>query len=147
MATTLTDPLVNYRYRVEIDGMESMGFSKVTELSNETEVFTYKEGGLNSISHKLPNGSSTSNITLEHGLALDDTLYEWRESVINGDLDDALKSGSIKIYSESGSSTIWYFDGAWPCKLNVSGLDAGNGDVVVESVELVIERLERYSDG
>lgn len=146
MATTSSDPLVNYRYKVEIDGMETLGFSKVSEISNETEIFTYKEGGLNSVAHKLPNGSSTSNIVLEHGLGLDDTLYEWREAVINGDLDDALKSGSIKIYSEGEASTIWYFDGAWPCKLTTSSLEANGGEVVIESVELVVERLERYSD-
>ena len=146
MASTTTDPLINYRYKVEIDGMETLGFSKVSEISDETEVFTYKEGGLNSFTHKLPNGTTCTNITLEHGLSLDDTLYKWREAVISGDIDEALKSGTIKIYSENNASTIWEFHGAWPSKLTISGLDASAGEVVVESVELVVERLERYSE-
>ncbi len=144
MESSKLDPFINYRFRVELDGMEMMGFSKVSELSNETDVETYKEGGINGREHKLPNGSTYSNITLEKGLSLDNTLYEWREDVLKGDMTKALKSGSIKVYTKGQVTSIWYFHGAWPSKLNVSGFDAtGSGDVLVESVELVIERFER----
>ena len=143
-----SDPFINYRYRVELEGMELMGFSKVSELSNETDLFTYKEGGLNNHEHKLPNTTSYSNIVLEHGLSLDNTLYEWREKVISGNMEEALKNGSIKVYSQNNLTSIWYFYGAWPSKLNISALDAsagGSGEVLLESVELVVERFERYT--
>jgi phage tail-like protein len=143
-----TDPFVNYRYRVELEGIEMMGFSKITELSNDTNTFSYKEGGLNNYEHKLPNGTTYSNITLEHGLSLDNTLYEWREKVISGNMEEALKNGSIKVYSQNNLTSIWYFYGAWPSKLSISGLDAsagGSGEVLLESVELVIERFERHT--
>ena len=145
---TQSDPFINYRYRVELEGMEMMGFSKVSELSNETDIFTYKEGGLNNHEHKLPNTTSYSNIILEHGLSLDNTLYEWREKVISGNMEEALKNGSIKVYSQNNLTSIWYFYGAWPSKLNISGLDAsagGSGEILLESVELVVERFERYT--
>jgi len=142
------DPFVNYRYRVEIDGIEVMGFSSVSELSNETKTFSYKEGGLNNYEHKLPNGTSYSNITLEHGLSLDNTLYDWREKVISGNMEEALKNGTIKVYSQNNLTSTWYFYGAWPSKMSISSLDAsagGSGSILLESVELVIERFERYS--
>ncbi len=148
MADKSTDPFINYRYRVELEGMEMMGFSKVSELANETDIFTYKEGGLNNREHKLPNATSYSNIVLEHGLSLDNTLYEWREQVINGNMEEALKNGSIKVYSQNNLTSIWYFYGAWPSKLNISGLDAsagGSGEVLLESIELVVERFERHT--
>ncbi len=147
-ASNQNDPFINYRYRVELEGMEMMGFSKVSELANETDVFTYKEGGLNNHDHKLPNATSYSNIVLEHGLSLDSTLYEWREQVINGNMEEALRNGSIKVYSQNNLTSIWYFYGAWPSKLNISGLDAsagGSGEVLLESVELVVERFERHT--
>ena len=138
------DPFINYNYKVEIDGIITMGFSKVSVLSNETEVFPYKEGGLNSKVHKLPSQTSYENITLEHGLSLDNTLSLWREHVLKGNMSDAFKNGSIKVYSQNLLKSTWYFYGAWPSKLTVSELDAsGNGAVVVESVELVIESFER----
>ena len=144
-ADLLSDPFINYRYRIEIEGMEMMGFSKVSEFSNETEIKTFKEGGLNNHVHKLTDGTSYANITFEHGLSLDNTLYEWRQEVINGNMLEALRSGSIKLYAQNHLTSIWNFHGAWPSKLVVSGLDAGTtgNDVIIESVELVIERFER----
>jgi len=145
---SVSDPFVNYRYRVEIEGIEVMGFSSVSELSNETKTFSYKEGGLNNYEHKLPNGTSYDNITLEHGLSLDNTLYEWREKVIAGNMEEALKNGSIKVYSQNNLTSVWYFYGAWPSKLSISSMNAsagGSGAVLLESVELVVERFERHS--
>ena len=144
-SSTTSDPFVNYRYRIEIDGLETMGFSKISELSNETETMPYSEGGLNNRIHKLPMTTSYGNITLEHGLSLDDTLYDWRQEVLDGKMVDALRSGSIKVYAQNNLTSIWHFYGAWPSKLVVSGLDASarNGEVIVESVELVVERFER----
>jgi phage tail-like protein len=147
MSNIIQDPLLNYRFRIEIEGegMESMGFSKMSELSNETKTTPYKEGGLNNRTYYLPEHTEYSTITLEHGLSLDQSLYDWRQDVIDGNMLDALKDGLIKIYREDGEYDIWEFHGAWPSKLVVSGFDAtGSGDILVESIELVIERFERY---
>ena len=148
MADNNYDPFINFRYVVEIDGIKSMGFSKISELSNETSVFKYKEGGMNSSEHKLPQTTEYSNIVLEHGLSLDNTLYEWRQNVIDGHIDDALKNGYIEVYTKNSLSSIWYFYGAWPSKMTISSLDAsasGSGEVIVESVELVVDRFERFN--
>jgi len=144
-ADLLSDPFINYRYRIEIEGMEMMGFSKVSELSNETKEEEYKEGGLNNRLHKFNDGTKYENITFSHGLSLDNTLYEWRQLVINGHMVEAMKSGAIKVYAQNHLTSIWHFHGAWPRKLTVSGLDAGrnSNEVIIESVELVIERFER----
>lgn len=142
-----TDPFVNFRYVVEIDGIQSMGFSKVSEISNETSVISYREGGLNNFEHKLPDSTTFSNITLEHGLSLNQTLYEWRQDVIDGNFEEAMKDGTIEVYNQNTLASIWYFYAAWPSKLVVSSLDAsasGSGEVLIESVELVVESFERY---
>jgi len=138
------DPFVNYRFRVEIKGLESLGFSKMSQLENETEVETYNEGGVNDYAHKFPSSTSYSNITLEHGLGVDDLIYDWREKVISGDVMGALKSGTIKLYKNNEVVDMWHFQGAWPVKLTISELDANSsGDVLIESVELSIENFER----
>ena len=139
-----TDPLINYRFHVEIEGLETLGFSKMSGLENVTEIETYLEGGVNGYAHKFPSSTSYTNITLEHGLGLDDLIYDWRDKVIAGNMLEALKSGTIRLYNNDEVIDMWYFQGAWPVKLAIAELDSrGSGDVLIESVELSIERFER----
>ncbi|MEA3354630.1 MAG: phage tail protein [Campylobacterota bacterium] len=138
---------VNYKYKIEIKGIESMAFSEMSELSNETDVFPYKEGGRNGYVHKFPEHTEYTNIELKHGMGLDDDIYKWRNQVISGELDAAKRNGTIKLYNNEGedeTDCVWSFYNAWPSKLSVSSLDAkSNGEVIIESVELVVERFER----
>src|SRR5450631_7703 len=41
------DPLLGFRFAVEIEGLVTAGFSDVTGLHGEIEVLPYREGGLN----------------------------------------------------------------------------------------------------
>lgn len=143
MKNTKNGSVLNYRYRIEIDGIELLGFQEMSELANETEVYEYKEGGLNAYTHKFPTQTSYSNLELKHGLGTDYTLYEWRQQVLDGQMDKAKKNGVIKLYGRNGVSKVWSFSGAWPAKLEIGSFDATASDVVIESIELVIERFER----
>ena len=141
---SITDPFINYRFHIEIEGLELLGFSKMSQLENQTEIETYIEGGVNDYTHKFPSSTSYSNITLEHGFGVDDLIYDWREKVIEGNMLEALKSGTIKLYSGNEILDMWNFQGAWPVKVSIGELDAGStGGVLIESVELSIERFER----
>jgi len=142
-AEMLSDPFINYRFRIEIEGIEMMGFSKMSELANETSLEEYREGGVNNYVHKLPNSTSYKNIILEHGIGVDNTIYNWRQDVIDGNLSEALRSGTIKVYGQNFMRSIWHFHGAWPVSLEIGELDAGDDKVLIEKVELVIERFER----
>ena len=50
-----TQPLLSYRYRVEIMGLIVAGFSEVSGLEQEIEIEEYKEGGMDFV-HKFPSG-------------------------------------------------------------------------------------------
>lgn len=140
----MKDPFVNYRFHIEIEGLEALGFSKMSQLENETKIEEYFEGGVNDYSHKFPSTTSYTNITLEHGIGLDDLIYNWRKKVVEGDMLKAQKIGIIRLYNNGKISDMWYFEGAWPVKLTIAELDANNnGAVLIESVELTIERFER----
>ena len=144
MSDEYPDPFINYRFRIEIKGLELLAFSKMSQLENETEIEKYNEGGVNDYTHKFPGTTSYSNITLEHGLGIDDLIYDWREKVISGDVMSAMKNGTIKLYKENEVIDMWHFQGAWPVKLTIAELDANSsGDVLIESVELSIESFER----
>jgi len=139
---------LNYQYIIEIDGIESLGFKEMSEFSNETEAYRYAEGGLNGYVHKFPEHTEFSNIELKRGVGIDDTLYDWRQQVIDGEMDQAKRNGTIKFYNfdKDGNeiSKVWAFYNAWPSRLEISAFDAtGNGEVIIESVSLVVERFER----
>ena len=139
---------LNYQYVIEIEGIESLGFKEMSELSNETAVKTYEEGGLNGYVHKFPEHTEFSNIELKRGIGIDDTLYDWRQQVIDGEMDQAKRNGTIKFYNfdKEGHevSKVWAFYNAWPSQLQISASDAtGSGEVIIESVSLVVERFER----
>ena len=139
---------LNYSFIVEIDGIEQFGFKQMNELNNETEIIDYKEGGLNAYVHQFPAHTTFSNIVLKHGLGINDALYEWRQFVLDGQMDQAKRNGTIKFYTNGNDGSevtkVWYFYGAWPFKLEISEVDAtSSGEVIIESIELVIERFER----
>ena len=89
------DPFANFAFRVEIDGIEIFGFQEVSGLSNETDIFEYQEGGENQYTHKLVGQTKFSNIILKHGITTDSSIYEWRQMVIDGNIQEAKKSGTI----------------------------------------------------
>lgn len=137
------NPFLNYKFVIEIDGIESLGFSEMSELTNETKVFEYKEGGLNSYTHKFYEHTEFSNITLKRGLGKSDTIYQWRESVINGEMDKSKHNLIIKLYSRGNVTKKYSCSGAWISKLEIGALDAKGNDVLIETIELVVERFEK----
>jgi hypothetical protein len=52
-----TDPFINYRFHIEIEGLETLGFTKMSQLENVTEIETYLEGGVNDYIHKFPSSN------------------------------------------------------------------------------------------
>ena len=63
------DPYLGFKFLVEIEGLVVGGFSEVTGLQVETEVETYREGGLNEYVHKLAGPTRyPSNLVLKHGM-------------------------------------------------------------------------------
>lgn len=80
------DPLKVFRYRVEIEGVIRMGFTKVSGLSKETDVVEYDEGGSDS-PQKSAGKTKYPDITLERGqfanssLGGDNDLLDWADAV------------------------------------------------------------------
>ena len=54
------DKLVSHQFVVEIDGVEAARFTESSGLQMTTDVFEYKEGGLNGYTHRLPGRVSYS---------------------------------------------------------------------------------------
>lgn len=136
------DPFVAFRFSVEIDGVPHAGFSECSGLQLETEVLDYPEGGLNTHVHRFPGRAKQSNIVLKRGV-VDRSLWDWYWQLVQGDV--RLRTGSIVARDHAGARVTmeWRFQGAFPCKWSGPDLNATQGAVAVESLELCHRGVER----
>lgn len=131
-------PHASFRFAVEIAGMTQAIFNECSGLSAQTEVFEFKEGGLNGYSHKLPGRTTYSNITLKRGMTDSNTLWTWYQDVIaKKDKSAALKDISIIQYRDDYTEVYrWNLTGAFPVRWTGPGFTAGTSAEAVESFEL-----------
>ncbi len=135
------DPYLNFRFRVELGGVISGGFSDVSGLSVETEVETRKEGGENTFEYKLPKTTKYQNLTLKRGLS-DDSLWDWYNKVIYGTIER--RDISVCLLDEVGEEVKrWNFQGAYPVKWEGASLNAKSASIAVESIILVHHGMQK----
>lgn len=119
-----------------------MRFKKVSGLSSEIETVTYKEGGENLFTHRLPGRVSYSNLVLERGMVVG--------SPLNLEFNAAMSSlrlipGNVLIAllnDDSSPRTAWLFWNTYPVKWRVSDLDASANAIVIETMELAYSRFQ-----
>jgi phage tail-like protein len=136
------DPLKNFRFHVEIDGVVSAGFRSVSGLAAEAEVIEYREGGdpLTSV-RKLPGRVRYPNVTLRRGLTTSRDLWDWWKTVRDGGLQR--RDVQITLLDDDRNEVLrWVLREAWIAKIEASDLDAQANEVALESVELAHEGLE-----
>src|SRR5262245_36505444 len=79
------DPYASFRFTATIQGEAVIGFSEVTGLTFETNVETFREGGVNTHEQQLAGPTKfPSRIILKRGLAKADVLWSWYQDVMSG---------------------------------------------------------------
>ena len=121
--------------------MPEAAFSSVSGLESETAVVEYRTGAEPNRVRKLPGLTKYANIVLKRGLTRDLSLWNWRQSVVNGKTDR--RSGSIVLLDESRKPVLrWHFEEGWPVKWEGPALDATANEVAIETLEIAHEGLE-----
>ncbi len=145
MATgTRNDPYRNFRFRVEIDGIQTASFSEATIPDSSTDAVDYREGTDPTYQRKLSGLTKYGNITLKKGLTDSMELYEWRKLVEQSGAIKARKNISLILIDEEGNDkSRWDIIEAWPTKYDPSDFSAKSNEVVIESLELVHEGIKR----
>jgi len=134
------DPLSGFNIRVEISGIAVAGFTECTGLASETDVVSYREGADRRIRH-LPGITRYARVVLKRGITTDRSLWEWRQSVIDGVADR--RSVSIVLMDAARNDVArWNLHEAWPAKWEGPELNAQSSDVAIETLELVHEGLD-----
>jgi len=145
MPAQRVDPLKNFRFILEIDGITQAGFREVTIPDSTQDIVEYREGNEKTITpRKLPGQVKYGNITLKWGITDSLELYKWRELVENGKIKDARRNIAIVILDDEGNPAArWEFRDAWPSKYDAPDLNATANEVAIETLEIVHEGMKR----
>jgi phage tail-like protein len=139
-AAQRNDPYKVFNFLVEIDGFPMAAFSEATGLESETAVIEYRTGD-EYLTRKLPGLTRFANIVLRHGITQDRGLWDWRQSIVDGNLDR--RNGMIKLLDDQRNEVVrWNFRNGWPCKWQGPAFNAKANEVAIETLEIAHEGLE-----
>ena len=137
------DPFTKFHFNIEVEGLVVGGFQEVTGLQSEIEVQEYREGGVNTFTHKFAGPVKyTANLVLKAGLSDLRGLWNWYCDVTRGQI--TRKNISVLLLDEEGQEKRrWDFEKAYPVKWVGSDFRAAASEVAVETIELVHRGLMR----
>jgi phage tail-like protein len=136
------DPLRNFRFRLEIGGINEAHFSEVTGFDIQTDAIDYREGDEPTHVRKLPGLTKFGNVTLKRGITDSMDLYNWYKDVVAGKI--RRETVAIVVIDEKGDDKARFqIADAWPCKYDPMDLNAKGNDVSIETLELCNEGVER----
>jgi phage tail-like protein len=139
---TETDPYRNFLFKVEIDGVTQAGFSEVTGFDSTSDVIDYREGDEITTARRGPGLTKFGDIVLKWGLTDSRELTDWRQRIIDGEIDR--KNVSIVVLDSNGDEQVrWQCVRAWPSKWDPSDLTAKGNDVAIMSLTLSHEGVRQ----
>jgi len=120
-----------------LDQQVVAGFSEVGGLVFETELETFREGGVNDYEQRLAGQVRfPSHLTLKRGSGEQYTLWTWYQDIVNGRIER--KDVAILLLDGQGEEKQrWTFRKAFPAKWSGPEFRAGISEVAFESLELV----------
>jgi phage tail-like protein len=141
-----TDVLTAARFSLSVDGHEVASFSELGGITSSIEVADVVETvGNETVLKKLPGKRTPPTLTLKRGKNSSLEMWQWHEAVWMGD-PGARKSCSLVMYNTDGTPVARYhLEQAWPAKIEIGGVKSGANEVLVETVTIVCEHLQRLA--
>jgi phage tail-like protein len=140
------DPLVGFHYAIEVQGVVTGYFTECSGIGSEHEVIEHKivdEKGRELI-QKIPGRLKWENVTFKRGITENMDIWDWRETVVQGQVNDARRNGSIVMFNQSLEEVArWNFENAWPLKVSGPSMKADSNEFGIEELVLTHEGLYR----
>jgi phage tail-like protein len=134
------DPVGNYNFFV--DGISSGVFSGVDGLNYEVEMIEYRDASNPTIPRFRAGKPKGGRITLKRGFILSVDMNKWIEDISAGKYER--KDATIQLMDNTGEVvSSWDLYGCLPSKWALGGFDGKGGEVVYETIELVVEEVVR----
>ena len=123
--------------------LSDSNFKEVSGLTSELGIDKYQEGGVNDYQHPLPKPAHFNNITLKRGMLTNSGIVDWMRNALE-DFIIVPKAFTIVLLGPEGFPVAaWDVTGAYPVKWEISGFNAMDNSIVVESIEFVCQKHRR----
>ena len=118
-------------------------FSECDGLEMSFEPKTIREGGNNSRQIHLPGPVSYGQLTLKRGMTVNFDLWKWFEAVHrNRSLRASGEILMLPSHQESKTAHVKFLiKGCYPIKLKAPALNARDGEIAIEEMQVVYETL------
>jgi len=141
-------PPVGFYFSVAFNGGGLKGetsFKEVSGLNVDMSPEEITEGGQLAYHHRLPTVPKYTNLVLKRGLLINSKLRTWMEKGIN-EFEFTPITVVVKLLNQDAKPMMsWIFYKVWPIKWEVSGFNAMNNELVVESMELGFSHFKTKS--
>lgn len=138
------DPVVGYMFAVDVNGITGY-FTSIDGIGSEHSVVSQKvmtDKGEAEI--KMPGRLEWGDITVKRGLTGDMGFWEWRDLVVNGDMDTARQNCTITMLDRNYNQIVtWNLNNAWPSKMSGISISTDSNDFVVEEMVITHEGITR----
>jgi phage tail-like protein len=143
---TLVHPFTNFNFSVElrIDDIPRIcnaAFSECDGLEMTMEAKTVKEGGNNAQQHRLVGPIAYGTLTLKRGMTTTFDLWDWFSKVVD---DPTIRAdGEVVVLAQDRTTERARFvlDRCLPVKLKAPVLNARDGAVAIEELQLAYDSL------
>lgn len=137
------DPYRAFNFKVEIQGVTQGHFAECSSVGMRINVISYREGGNNQITHRIPGSVDHAAVTLRCGFTRSTDLWDWMQKIARGEIER--RNVSIVMLEPDGNTEAlrWNLLNAWPSEWNGPLLNAAGNEVAIETITLEFESLER----
>lgn len=136
-------PPVGFYFKVRVDNMpdSDSDFQEVSGLSMSLELQAVKEGGENRFTHQLPLPAKAEQLVLKRAIKVGSPLVNWCRKAIE---EFSFRPFNLHVFlldveatgAEPKPLVTWYIVHAYPVKWEISGLNAMNNDLAIETIQL-----------
>lgn len=140
------DPTRDFRYRVEIDGIEQARFAEISIGDLSADPIDYRQGDEITTVRKLNGLNKYANIALKWGITDSTELADWHELIVDESTspNEARRTVIIRVQDEIGEDKAAFeVTKAWPNKYDPTELSATGNEVAIESLEFSHEGFHR----
>lgn len=111
-------------------------FQEVSGLTVSTEFESWPEGGENRFAHQLPKGLQFGELVLKRGKFLGSGILQWARQALES-FQFSPTNLTISLLNDQHLPLYnWYVVNAVPKRLEISGINAMNNELLVETLAL-----------
>lgn len=111
-------------------------FQEVSGLESEMEMESFVEGGQNRFTWQLPKRTRYNELTMKRGMMMGSGIVLWCRNAFENFLFDPVNLNITLLNEQHIPLHAWYVVNAIPKKWSVSGFNAMENSIVIESLTL-----------